>query len=62
VFVAAVGSALHRGIDIENCGCFTVTGEGRKAGVKLILSDLGLLAASLVLLRPRPLTSTGRAA
>jgi uncharacterized membrane protein YphA (DoxX/SURF4 family) len=62
VFVAAVGSALHRGIDIENCGCFTVTGEGRKAGLKLVLSDLGLLAASLVLLRPRALTSSGRAA
>ncbi len=62
VFVAAVGSALYRGIDIENCGCFAVTGEGRKAGLKLVLSDLGLLAASLVLLRPRPLTSTGRAA
>lgn len=62
VFVAAVGSALYRGIDIENCGCFAVTGEGRKAGAKLIVSDLALLAAALVLARPRPLTSTGRAA
>lgn len=61
VFVGAVGSALYRGIDIENCGCFAVTGEGRKAGAKLILSDLALLAASVALLRPRPLTSTGRA-
>jgi len=59
VFLAAVGSALYRGIDIENCGCFTVGGEGRRAGLLLIVSDLALLAAAAFLLRPRPLTSTG---
>ena len=49
VFVLAVGSALWRGIDIAHCGCFSVSGEGRSAGIGLILGDLGLLAAGLVL-------------
>lgn len=63
VFVAAVGVALFRGIDIENCGCFTVTGAGRQAGLKLITGDLLLLAAAAALLAPREraLTSAGRA-
>lgn len=54
MFIGAVGIALYRGIDIENCGCFSVSGEGRGAGVKLILGDLALLAASLVLAFVRP--------
>jgi uncharacterized membrane protein YphA (DoxX/SURF4 family) len=56
VFVVAVSAALLRGIDIENCGCFSVTGEGRAAGIKLILGDLLMLAAALVLafVEPRP--------
>jgi uncharacterized membrane protein YphA (DoxX/SURF4 family) len=49
VFIGAVGWALAQGIDIENCGCFSVSGEGRAAGVKLILGDLGLLLAALYL-------------
>jgi uncharacterized membrane protein YphA (DoxX/SURF4 family) len=49
VFVAAVSAALVRGIDIENCGCFSVTGEGRAAGLKLILADLSMLGGALVL-------------
>lgn len=49
VFIVAVSAALLRGIDIENCGCFSVSGEGRAAGVKLILGDLAMLAAALVL-------------
>jgi len=63
-FVVAVGAALVRGIDIENCGCFTVTGTGRQAGLKLIAGDLVLLAAAVVLLAPRrsALTSAGPAA
>jgi uncharacterized membrane protein YphA (DoxX/SURF4 family) len=48
-FLVAVGWALAHGIDVENCGCFSVSGEGRAAGVKLILQDLGLLAAAIVL-------------
>jgi putative oxidoreductase len=49
LFVLAVGSALWRGIDIAHCGCFSVSGEGRSAGIGLILGDLGLLGAGLVL-------------
>ena len=48
VFVAAVGSTLARGIDIQNCGCFALDESGRSAGWKLIAGDLVLLAASLV--------------
>ena len=48
-FLVAVGWALAHGIDVENCGCFSVSGEGRAAGLKLILQDLGLLAVALVL-------------
>jgi uncharacterized membrane protein YphA (DoxX/SURF4 family) len=49
VFVFAVGWALAQGIDIKNCGCFSVSSEGRTAGVKLILGDLGLLLAAVYL-------------
>jgi uncharacterized membrane protein YphA (DoxX/SURF4 family) len=50
VFLGAVSWALVRGIDIENCGCFSVTGAGRRAGVTLLLGDaLLLLAAGFVL-------------
>ncbi len=59
LFLTAVGSALYRGIDIENCGCFTLRGEGRRAGLLLIVSDLAFLAGAAFLLRPRPLTTTG---
>jgi uncharacterized membrane protein YphA (DoxX/SURF4 family) len=55
VFVAAVGSTLARGIDIQNCGCFALDASGRSAGLQLIAADLALLAATLVvaLVRPR---------
>ncbi len=46
IFIGAVSAALVMGIDIENCGCFSVSGEGRSAGIKLILGDLALLVAS----------------
>jgi uncharacterized membrane protein YphA (DoxX/SURF4 family) len=49
VFVFAVGQALLRGIDIENCGCFALDSAGRAAGIKLILEDLGLLLGALLL-------------
>jgi uncharacterized membrane protein YphA (DoxX/SURF4 family) len=48
VFLAAAGSALARGIDIENCGCFSVSGEGRRAGWRLLAEDAAMLAAALV--------------
>ena len=64
VFILAVSSALFRGIDLANCGCFTVTGEGRAAGLKLILGDLGLLLCALVLafVEPRRKGATAPAA
>lgn len=46
LFIVAVGSAMARGIDIENCGCFRVEG-GRSAGWGLLLGDLGLLGVAL---------------
>jgi uncharacterized membrane protein YphA (DoxX/SURF4 family) len=57
VFIAAVASTLARGIDLTNCGCFTLTAEGRAAGMLLIWQDLGLLLAALILafLPPRKL-------
>lgn len=48
-FLVAVSSALLRGIDIENCGCFSVSGAGRGAGILLLLGDAALLAGTLVL-------------
>lgn len=47
VFLGAVSWALFHGIDIENCGCFTVTDTGRGAGIKLLLEDAALLAVAL---------------
>lgn len=54
MFVGAVGWALAHGIDIENCGCFSVSGEGRSAGLLLLAQDLGLLAGAIVLVAQRP--------
>ncbi len=50
-FIVAVSWALASGIDIANCGCFTVGGsaEGRALGWKLIGGDLGLLAVATFL-------------
>ncbi|MFI5184330.1 MAG: MauE/DoxX family redox-associated membrane protein [Vicinamibacteria bacterium] len=61
IFLGSVSWALVHGIDIENCGCFTVTGAGRGAGIKLLLEDLGLLAAAIfVAVSPAPSASTFR--
>lgn len=50
VFLAAVGIATAQGIDLQNCGCFSVhEGGGRAAGLMLVLGDLALLAACAVL-------------
>ena len=51
VFLGAVGWALASGIDIQNCGCFSVSAEGRRAGINLLFGDAALLAAALVLAR-----------
>lgn len=55
VFMGAVGWALHMGIDIENCGCFSVSGEGRSAGWQLLAGDAAMLLGTLVLLGARPM-------
>lgn len=49
MFVVAVGAAMAQGVNLENCGCFTVSGDGRAAGLKLIAGDVALLAVSLLL-------------
>jgi putative oxidoreductase len=63
VFVAAVGSTMVRGIDIQNCGCFALDATGRAAGWKLIAGDLALLAAALVVavVPPRAAEAAGEA-
>jgi uncharacterized membrane protein YphA (DoxX/SURF4 family) len=50
-FIVAVSWALASGIDIANCGCFTVGGsaEGRTLGWKLLAGDLALLAIATFL-------------
>ena len=53
-FLGAVGSAMYRGIDIQKCGCFSVTDEGRRAGWLLLGQDAALLAAALILARTGP--------
>jgi uncharacterized membrane protein YphA (DoxX/SURF4 family) len=53
VFLVAVGAALYRGIDIENCGCFSVGAGGRGAGVLLLAEDTAMLAVALTLWRWR---------
>jgi uncharacterized membrane protein YphA (DoxX/SURF4 family) len=45
VFIAAIGAALARGLDIS-CGCFHTDG-GHGVGVGLLLRDLGLLLLCL---------------
>jgi uncharacterized membrane protein YphA (DoxX/SURF4 family) len=49
VFILAVGWTLYQGIDINNCGCFNLTAEGRRAGWMLIFQDLVLLAGTLLI-------------
>ena len=49
MFLAAIGIATAQGIDIANCGCFSVAEHGRTSGWMLVLQDLALLAACGVL-------------
>ena len=46
-FMAAVGYALAQGIDLANCGCFSVSGAGRGLGWRLLAGDAALLAVAL---------------
>jgi hypothetical protein len=54
MFLAGVGWALAHGIDVENCGCFSVSGAGRAAGWKLIAGDSMMLAVALWLAWAKP--------
>jgi len=47
VFIGAIASAVARGIDID-CGCFSTTGQGMKAGWLHLLLDVALLAACII--------------
>lgn len=49
LFLAAVGHALYYGIDVANCGCFTVSEGGRQLGRNLLLGDAVMLVAALYL-------------
>ena len=60
-FLGAVGWALHQGIDVQNCGCFTVEGTGRGAGLGLLLSDAALLAVAVLLAAGPARAETARA-
>jgi uncharacterized membrane protein YphA (DoxX/SURF4 family) len=57
VFLGAVSYALLQGIDIANCGCFSVSGDGRSAGWKLIAGDAALLIAAGYLMFVKPRTA-----
>ena len=46
VFVVAVAQAVARGLDIE-CGCFG-TADAAQVGVSKLLTNIGLLAISVV--------------
>jgi hypothetical protein len=61
VFLAAAGSVIARGIDVENCGCTSVAAHAEKSwtsgvGWFLVTRNLLMLAGALVLVvvAPRP--------
>ena len=54
-FIFAVSWALLQGIDIANCGCFSLGAEGRALGWKLIVGDAALLAVAALLVAAPPL-------
>ena len=51
MFLVAVSWAMAHGINVENCGCFSVKsgggGDGRKFGAGLLLGDTAMLLAAL---------------
>jgi uncharacterized membrane protein YphA (DoxX/SURF4 family) len=65
VFIAAAASVMARGIDVENCGCTSVT-AGPKAektfftgvGPFLILRNLAMLGGALLLVGTAPPSAT----
>jgi len=63
VFIGAAASVMARGIDVENCGCTSVsgTGSGSSVGLVLIARNLLLLASAIVIAFVGPRTSEGTA-
>jgi hypothetical protein len=69
VFLLAAGSVLARGIDVENCGCTSVTATApteksffHGVGTFLILRNLVMLGGALVLAFVEPKASRPAAA
>ncbi len=60
VFIGAAISVLVRGIDVENCGCTSVSGKGSAVGLLLIGRNIALLASALVLAFVTPRASESR--
>jgi uncharacterized membrane protein YphA (DoxX/SURF4 family) len=69
MFLIAVSWAMAHGINLENCGCFSVKsgggGDGRAFGTGLLLGDTALLLAALWVARasgsaPKEATATPR--
>lgn len=58
-FIGAAASVMARGIDVENCGCTSVSaaGGGSSVGALLIGRNLLLLASALVVAFVTPRTS-----
>lgn len=52
MFMGAVGWTMLNGIDVSNCGCFTVSGAGREAGWTLLATDAGLLVMAIAAALP----------
>jgi putative oxidoreductase len=67
VFIAAAAAVLARGIDVENCGCTSVSaaksekGFFHGVGTFLILRNLVMLGAAAVLIAVPTRSSTGPA-
>jgi len=67
VFMAAAGSVMARGIDVENCGCTSVAAKAEAGyfhgvGWFLVFRNAFLLASSLVLVGVPPEAAEGRRA
>jgi uncharacterized membrane protein YphA (DoxX/SURF4 family) len=67
VFMAAAGSVMARGIDVENCGCTSVAAKAETSGSHgvgwfLVLRNAFLLASSLVLVGVSGDAAAGRRA
>lgn len=61
VFIGAAVSVLVRGIDVENCGCTSVSGKGSSVGLLLIGRNVLLLAVAAILASVAPRTGETQA-